>query len=280
METDTLANLVDYAEAQGSRNMRKKVYILYSQLVNSLVGIQSGEQETEPFKTLSVVAFLEDMILHTVDEEMQKGTHYKDIYKICKANGEQIMDLRTFPPRRSFQHSRQHIPVPQLHAQVPGGLYKIRIRLSKEDDQVKKRADSAQAACAYVNKPHANLAFIELMRADNAEEKTKQNRDPLVLWLSIKTVGIGGIHVVGVVDNNVGLLVWLLVWLLIGILAQIGNLLPAFWAHDALRVDDRAAVLAVFRCALRHSAALAYAGSSGYFGTAVSAVHLIFSPYV
>lgn len=97
METDTLANLVDYAEAQGSRNMRKKVYILYSQLVNSLVGIQSGERETAPFKTISVIAFLEDMILHTVDEEMQKGTHYKEIYQICKANGEQIMRFAYLP---------------------------------------------------------------------------------------------------------------------------------------------------------------------------------------
>lgn len=97
METDTLQNLVDYAEAQGSRNMRKRVYTIYSQLVNSLVGIQSGERETAPFKTISVIAFLEDMILHTVDEEMQKGTHYKDIYKICKANGEQIMRFAYLP---------------------------------------------------------------------------------------------------------------------------------------------------------------------------------------
>ena len=36
-ETDTLANLVEYAEAQGSRNMRQKVYTIYSKLVNSLV---------------------------------------------------------------------------------------------------------------------------------------------------------------------------------------------------------------------------------------------------
>ncbi len=97
METDTLANLVDYAEAQGSRNMRKRVYTIYSQLVNSLVGIQSGERETAPFKTISVIAFLEDMILHTVDEEMQKGTHYKEIYQICKANGEQIMRFAYLP---------------------------------------------------------------------------------------------------------------------------------------------------------------------------------------
>lgn len=37
------------------------------------------------------------MILHTVDEEMQKGTHYKDIYKICNANGERVMRFSYLP---------------------------------------------------------------------------------------------------------------------------------------------------------------------------------------
>lgn len=96
-ETDTLANLVEYAEAQGSRNMRKNVYTIYSKLVNSLVGIENGQRNSVPFKTISVIAFLEDMILHTVDEEMRKSTHYKEIYKICKANGEQIMRFAYLP---------------------------------------------------------------------------------------------------------------------------------------------------------------------------------------
>lgn len=97
VETDTLADLVEYAEAQGSRNMRKQVYTIYSKLVNDLVGIQGGQRDSVPFKTISVIGFLEDMVLHTVSEEMQKGTHYKEIYKICKANGEQIMRFAYLP---------------------------------------------------------------------------------------------------------------------------------------------------------------------------------------
>lgn len=96
-ETDILANLVEYAEAQGSRNMRKQVYNIYSKLVNSLVGIEPGKRDTVPFKTLTTITFLEDMILHTVDEEMQKNTHYKDIYGLCKSNGEQIMRFAYLP---------------------------------------------------------------------------------------------------------------------------------------------------------------------------------------
>lgn len=96
-ETDTLASLVEYAESQGSRNMQKNVYKIYTKLVNELVGIESGQRDSVPFKTISVIGFLEDMILHTVAEEMQKGTHYKEIYRICKANGEQIMRFAYLP---------------------------------------------------------------------------------------------------------------------------------------------------------------------------------------
>lgn len=96
-ETDVLANLVEYAEAQGSRNMRKQVYNIYSKLINQLVGIEAGQRDKVPFKTISTIMFLEDMILHTVDEEMQKGTHYKEIYRICKENGEQIMKFAYLP---------------------------------------------------------------------------------------------------------------------------------------------------------------------------------------
>lgn len=95
-ETDTIANLIEYAKAQGSRNA-DKFYMTYSKLVNALVGIDAGQRDSVPFKTISIIGFLEDMILHTVDEEMQKGTHYKDIYQICKGNGEQIMRFAYLP---------------------------------------------------------------------------------------------------------------------------------------------------------------------------------------
>lgn len=95
-ETDTIANLIDYAKSQGSRNS-DKLYLTYSKLVNSLVGISSGQRDTVPFKTISTIGFLEDMILHTIDEEIQKGTHYKQIYQACKQNGEQIMQFAYLP---------------------------------------------------------------------------------------------------------------------------------------------------------------------------------------
>ena len=98
-ETDTIANLIDYAKAQGSMHA-DRLYLVYSKLVNGLVGVEQGQRDSVTFKTISVIGFLEDMILHTVDEEMQKDTHYKEIYQICKNNGEQIMKFAYLPQTR------------------------------------------------------------------------------------------------------------------------------------------------------------------------------------
>lgn len=95
-ETDTIANLIDYAKQQGSRNA-SKLYMAYSKLVNSLVGIEAGQRDRCPWKTLMAITMIEDMILHTVDEEMQGGTHYKQIYKVCKDKGAQMIQFMYLP---------------------------------------------------------------------------------------------------------------------------------------------------------------------------------------
>lgn len=96
-ETDALYKLGEYAANQGSKHMQKEVYRTYTKLVNSLVGIEAGERERASFKTLSVIAFLEDMILHTVEDEMLNGTYYREIYRKCKENGESIMKFAYLP---------------------------------------------------------------------------------------------------------------------------------------------------------------------------------------
>lgn len=96
-ETDTIAQLIEYAEAQGSKNMRSKAYTTYTKLVNSLVGIEAGQRCEVSFKVLSTIAFLEDMILHTISEEMEQGVYYKEIYQHCKKNGQQIMKFAYLP---------------------------------------------------------------------------------------------------------------------------------------------------------------------------------------
>lgn len=99
-ETDAIALLIPYAEEQGSHNMRKNAYTLYTKLVNSLVGIEAGERDKASFKVLSTIAFLEDMMQHTIMECIAQGVYYKEIYKRCKANGEQIIRFAYLPERK------------------------------------------------------------------------------------------------------------------------------------------------------------------------------------
>ena len=82
-ETDIIAVLIEYAKEQGSKSP-EKYYIHYSKLVNSTVGIGSGQRETADIKTLNTIALLEDLISHTILTEINKTTKYKEIYQICK----------------------------------------------------------------------------------------------------------------------------------------------------------------------------------------------------
>ena len=82
-ETDAIQLLIPYAEGQGSQNANK-MYVSYSKLVNSVVGIESGKRSEATFKQLMHIGLLEDMITNTIIEEMGKSVYYKEIYRICK----------------------------------------------------------------------------------------------------------------------------------------------------------------------------------------------------
>ena len=96
-ETDAIAQLIPYAEKQGSRNMAKQAYTIYTKLVHSLVGIEAGQRDRVPFKTLSTIMFLEDIIQHTILEGIEQGVYYKEIYSRRKANGEQFVCFAYLP---------------------------------------------------------------------------------------------------------------------------------------------------------------------------------------
>lgn len=95
-EVDVLALLVDYAKNQGSKNA-DKMYLTYTKLVNGAVGLQGGQREYATEKVLSIIALFEDMILHTVQEDMSNGVFYKDIYQNCKRKINEMMKYVYLP---------------------------------------------------------------------------------------------------------------------------------------------------------------------------------------
>ena len=83
-ETDAiLFDMIPYAESSGSSNA-DKYFVHFSNLVNKITGIEKGMRDKANRETLNYIATLENMISKTIIEEINKDTHYKDIYTICK----------------------------------------------------------------------------------------------------------------------------------------------------------------------------------------------------
>lgn len=102
-ETDNLSELVLYAISQGSKTYEKNpklIYKHYSTLANNAVGIKTGQREYVTRKVLDTIAFIEDMILNTVKEEMDKDIDYHQIYKTCKKRADQIVKYAYLPRQR------------------------------------------------------------------------------------------------------------------------------------------------------------------------------------
>ena len=90
--TDRIQTLIPYARQQGSKNY-DKLYMTYSMLVNKLLGLKKGDREKVDINTLNYISQLEDVMQGVMYNEMEKGTHYKEIYQLCKKQGQQLVDI-------------------------------------------------------------------------------------------------------------------------------------------------------------------------------------------
>jgi phage regulator Rha-like protein len=96
-ETDViLTKLIPLAEAQGSQNAGK-LYMTYSKLVNQTLGIEAGKRDELPVAYVDAIRFLEHAIENLISIEVDKGTHYKEIYQVCKAKCQIIKELSFLP---------------------------------------------------------------------------------------------------------------------------------------------------------------------------------------
>lgn len=97
-ETDIiLSKLIPLAEAQGTKNAGK-LYMVYSKLVNSTLGIQAGQRDNLSIDYIDAIRFLERAIENIISLEVDKGTYYKEIYQICKAKCSIIKELSFLTP--------------------------------------------------------------------------------------------------------------------------------------------------------------------------------------
>lgn len=91
-ETDAIQVLIEYAKKQGSEHS-DKLYMTYSKLVNSLVGIKANSRDKVDFGILMIIRQLEDMFTRVITSSMENEIHYKEIYQICKKQGTQFIEI-------------------------------------------------------------------------------------------------------------------------------------------------------------------------------------------
>jgi len=96
-ETDIiLTKLIPLAEKQGSTHAGK-LYMTYSKLVNSTLGIQAGQRDNLPLTYIDAIRFMEHAIENIIAIESDKETHYKEIYQIVKAKLLILKELAFLP---------------------------------------------------------------------------------------------------------------------------------------------------------------------------------------
>lgn len=82
-ETDVIKFFVEYAKNQGSQNA-DRYYTILSKLVNSKLGISSGQRDNISQQTLMEIKTLEGLISMRLKKLMNNKMGYKDVYKDIK----------------------------------------------------------------------------------------------------------------------------------------------------------------------------------------------------
>lgn len=82
-ETDQIKLFVEYAKGQGSKSA-DRYYVLFTKLINSKIGIQSGKRDELSQETLMELKSLETLVKMRIRKLMEKKTPYKKIYQDVK----------------------------------------------------------------------------------------------------------------------------------------------------------------------------------------------------
>lgn len=82
-ETDQIKLFTEYAKDQGSKNA-DRYYVLFTKLINSKIGIQSGKRDELPQETLMELQSLETLVKMKIRKLMKEKIPYKKIYQEVK----------------------------------------------------------------------------------------------------------------------------------------------------------------------------------------------------
>lgn len=91
LETDEIKELIEYAKAQGSKNMEKHGYVIYSKLANKVCGISNRNNAT--VSQLNNLVLVENILKNCIKNGIEENKYYKEIYKDCKNRLNQFLEI-------------------------------------------------------------------------------------------------------------------------------------------------------------------------------------------
>lgn len=89
-ETDSIQELVEYAQAQGSKNAQM-YYVNITKLVNSLMGIDPGDRDSLSKYQLRKLTLAETAADLAIQDGIAEGLDYKQIYPLIKTRCQAVV---------------------------------------------------------------------------------------------------------------------------------------------------------------------------------------------
>ena len=94
LETDSIAELVRYAKASGSKNA-DRYFAIVTKMTNKIVGIEAGQRDDLNARQLNEIRILETIVANAISDGISSDMYYKDIYKLasmrCEAAGSAML---------------------------------------------------------------------------------------------------------------------------------------------------------------------------------------------
>ena len=90
-ETDAIKKLVEYARKQDYSREDRFLYTNYTKLANKICGVSNRDDATAG--QLGNLTVTENIIMHCIQDGIEQGKYYKDIYQDCKNRMEVFRDI-------------------------------------------------------------------------------------------------------------------------------------------------------------------------------------------
>lgn len=92
VETDAIREFIEYAKNNGSKSS-DRYYMIITKATNEILGIEAGQRDNLTASQLDHLSMVERVIANTLNDGVEKGMNYKDIYKLAASKAKQVYGI-------------------------------------------------------------------------------------------------------------------------------------------------------------------------------------------